>query len=225
MIIKTYHPDYLGYTSHYKTPGIDLNPRVPEIIKISPFPELPSTLPSFSSPNLPKWSELPEIIRIPPSVLPSIPKYPNDLEFDSKENSFVTRNITEPINNWLKGTTKEDVIKFVIDNAQDVYEAITDVLDMLKALKGDNPNQTFYNTSASENFYGGLGNDSVVYAGKHAEYQITVVSNILGINKGYVVTGSNGMETDTLMGIENLEFSDGHLDLNIIGSGTFHPLI
>lgn len=225
MIIKTYHPDYLGYTSHYKTLGIDLSPRVPEIIKTSPFPELPSSSLGSSLPNFPKWPELPEIIRTPPSVLPSIPEYPNDWESDPSENSFVTRNITDPIHNWLKGTTKEDVIKFVFENAQDVYEAVTDALEILKELEGDNPNQTFYNAAASETFNGGIGDDTVVYSGKHAEYQIKAVSNILGVNKGYVVTGNNGMETDTLMGIENLEFSDGHSDLNIIGSETFHPLI
>lgn len=233
MIIKNYLPNSFGYTdqsSLIKFPIVDFNPKLPEIIRTSPFPEIPGSLPNL--PDIPKlgtWPDLPEITRTLPSVLPNVPEYPREWEFNPKDHeaeSFLTRTITDPINNWLKGITKLDVIKFFLENT---YDTIKDILDNLKEIEkelaGINPNQIFYNTPASDNFNGGIGLDTVVYTGNHNDYQISATQDILGNNTGYIVVENSGV-VDTLIDIEQLEFADGHSSLGIIGSSiTFEPLV
>ncbi|PXW87828.1 hypothetical protein C8R34_10976 [Nitrosomonas sp. Nm84] len=228
MIIKNYLPNSLEYTNQYsltKFPDIDFNLRLPETINTSFLPSLPGRLPDF--PIVRTWPDLPESIKPLPSVLPTYPGYTRDWEFDPTENTLI-RIIIDPIHNWLEGTTKEDVLRFVFDKAQDIYESITDTLDLLKAQdESINPNQTFYNTTAaSDDFNGGLGLDTVVYAGSRDDYRVYATQDILGKNTGYEVIENNGNATDTLVDIERLEFADGYSQLNVIGSyETFHPLV
>ena len=236
MIFKSYLPHAFGYidqSSITKFPGIDFNPRFSEIIKTSPFPELPGApqIPSLTDSHIPRtWPELPEIIRTSPPAIPNLPEYPKSWEFDPKDTeNFLTRTITDPIHNWLKGTTKGDIIKFVFENAYDTYEIITDILDVLKAqAEGYNPNDIFHNTSASENFNGGFGNDTGIYEGKRDDYLISTTQDPAGNHSEYIVlqNNGNGNATDTLIDIERLEFADGHSNVGVIGySEIFYPLI
>ena len=237
MIFRSYLPHSAGYTNYSsltKFPGVDSGFKLSGTTT-SPFHDLSSVISDTSLISFPKFSVgsgLPEIIKTSPYVLPNPIEYPQNWEFVPKDSetekpSYI-ETVTDPIHNWLKGTTTEDIFNFILENAYDAYEIFTDIHDTLKAQSyGYNPNDTFYNTSASEQFNGGIGNDTVIYLGKHSDYQIVAILEYpLGNHLGYKVIGNDGKEIDTLINIEQVEFSDGHTDLSIIGSSAiFHSLI
>lgn len=228
MIFKNYLPHSLEYTNQsflIKFRGVDSDFKLPGTA--SPFQDLPSTLPSTSFSIFPKFSvgaELPEIIKTSPSALSNLPQYPQ-----SSTENFFTKNISGPLNNWLKGSAKEDILQFTFENG---YDIVTELLDRIKEIQKDleesnNFNDIFYNTSLPEHFNGGIGNDTVVYEGNHADYLIMAIREYpLGAISGYKVIENNGNTVDTLSSIERLEFADGHSNLGVIGvSEIFYPLV
>ena len=235
MIFRNYLPHSTGYTNHSsltKFPGVDSGLKLPGTTA-SAFQGFPSKLSGTSLINFPNSSVvLPEIIKTSSYVSPNPREYPDSWKLDSKdletEKPWHIKTVTDPIYNWFKSITKGDVINFVLDNAPDAYATFTDIHNKLKTQAySHSPNDIFYNTSASERFNGGIGNDTVVYSGKHSDYRIVPTSEYpLGNHSGYKVIGKNGKEVDTLISIEQLKFSDGYSDLGIIGSTeVFHPLV
>ena len=81
-------------------------------------------------------------------------------------------------------------------------------------LQGLNGNDSLTGNGGDDTLEGGSGQDRAVYSGQRSDYQITLAD---GIENTWLITDTKGREgTDTLTGIETLEFANGAIDMTAL---------
>jgi hypothetical protein len=81
-------------------------------------------------------------------------------------------------------------------------------------VKGGAANEKIFSGAGNDNVDGGAGIDTMVFAGKRADYTLARSA------AGYAITDTHGLDgTDTVMNIERLQFADMAVALEINGTG------